>query len=252
MTTSGCRDERPGTLRGRGLFNWYRETTGQTRRVFWTCLVAWGLDAADGLTYQYLIPIIVTGLGITLAQAGIVGERQLLHLRTRRLAWRLALRSGGPGAYPSRVTILWFSVFFGAIRLRPFVSPTTHPARTARPGFRRRMGRGCRAVGRTDQASAPWSRPGHRAQCGSHRLPEWRRSWPGPIAAGIGPKLWLARSLLDRGSSPRCSSSLSVAAMMTRSSTRSPGAHRLKGPQLHRHLRPHTDRGDCRGLLCSP
>ena len=54
------------------MFHWYRETDRQTRRVFWTCLVAWGLDATDGFVYQYLIPVIIGALGMTLAQAGLV------------------------------------------------------------------------------------------------------------------------------------------------------------------------------------
>lgn len=94
------------------MFNWYRETNGQTRRVFWTCLVAWGLDAADGLTYQYLIPIIVTGLGITLAQAGIVAS--VNYFTSALGGWLggwLCDRVGR--ARILQATILWFSVFSG-------------------------------------------------------------------------------------------------------------------------------------------
>lgn len=94
------------------MFHWYRETDGQTRRVFWTCLTAWGLDAADGFIYQYLIPLIVAGLGITLSQAGLIaGVNYFASALGGWLGGWLCDRIGR--ARILQITILWFSVFSG-------------------------------------------------------------------------------------------------------------------------------------------
>jgi MFS family permease len=94
------------------LFSWYPETDRQTRRVFWTCLVAWGLDATDGLIYQYLIPVIIGALGITLAQAGMVAS--VNYFASAIGGWLggwLCDRLGR--ARILQATILWFSIFSG-------------------------------------------------------------------------------------------------------------------------------------------
>lgn len=104
-----------GSLRGRhkkddSLLSWYRETDRQTRRVFWTCSLAWGLDAADGFVYQYLIPVIIGALGITLAQAGFVAS--VNYLTSAVGGWLggwLCDRFGR--ARILQLTILWFSIF---------------------------------------------------------------------------------------------------------------------------------------------
>jgi MFS family permease len=94
------------------VFHWYRETDHQTRRVFWTCLVAWGLDAADALLYQYLIPVIIGALGITLAQAGMIaGVNYLASAVGGWLGGWLCDRMGR--ARILQITILWFSIFSG-------------------------------------------------------------------------------------------------------------------------------------------
>ena len=94
------------------MFHWYRETDRQTRRVFWTCLLAWGIDAADGLLYQYLIPLIIAGLGITLSQAGLVaGVNYFASALGGWLGGWLCDRVGR--ARILQITILWFSIFSG-------------------------------------------------------------------------------------------------------------------------------------------
>lgn len=94
------------------MFYWYRETDRQTRRVFWTCLLAWGLDAADGFVYQYLIPVIIAGLGITLSQAGIVaGVNYFASALGGWIGGWLCDRIGR--ARILQITILWFSIFSG-------------------------------------------------------------------------------------------------------------------------------------------
>ena len=92
------------------MFSWYREMTAQVRRVFWTCGVAWGLDAADALVYQYLIPVLMTALGVTLAQAGAIASAN--YFASALGGWLggwLCDRFGR--ARILQVTILWFSVF---------------------------------------------------------------------------------------------------------------------------------------------
>lgn len=94
----------------RSLTGWYRESTPKVRRVFWTCAVAWGLDSMDGFVFQYLIPAIIAGLGITLAQAGTIASAN--YFAGAIGGWTggwLADRYGR--ARVLQVTILWFSIF---------------------------------------------------------------------------------------------------------------------------------------------
>ena len=53
---------------------WYSEADRTTKRVFWTCSAGWMLDTFDGLAFQYLVPVIVAGLGITLGQAAQIAS----------------------------------------------------------------------------------------------------------------------------------------------------------------------------------
>ena len=98
------------TADDRSLFGWYRQSTPKVRRVFWTCAVGWGLDSMDGFVYQYMIPAIVAGLGITLAQAGTIAS----------FNYFAAAIGGWTGGYLAdrygrarvlQITILWFSIF---------------------------------------------------------------------------------------------------------------------------------------------
>lgn len=92
------------------LFAWYGAATARVKRVFWTCTVAWGLDAMDGLVYQYLIPVLVIALGMTLEQAGSIASAN--YFATAIGGWMggwLCDRFGR--ARILQITILWFSVF---------------------------------------------------------------------------------------------------------------------------------------------
>jgi MFS family permease len=91
-------------------FQWYREAGSRVRRVFWTCSVAWGLDAMDALVYQYLIPVLVAAFGMTLAQAGAIAS--VNYFASAIGGWMggwLCDRYGR--ARILQLTILWFSVF---------------------------------------------------------------------------------------------------------------------------------------------
>jgi MFS family permease len=91
-------------------FQWYREASTRVRRVFWTCSVAWGLDAMDALVYQYLIPVLVAVFGMTLAQAGAIASAN--YFASAIGGWLggwLCDRYGR--ARILQLTILWFSVF---------------------------------------------------------------------------------------------------------------------------------------------
>lgn len=92
------------------MMDWYRQSDKRTRRVFWTCSAGWTMDAADGMVYQYLIPVLVTALGMTLAQAGIIAS----------VNYFAAAIGGWIGGWLCdrygrvrilKITILWFSVF---------------------------------------------------------------------------------------------------------------------------------------------
>jgi MFS family permease len=91
-------------------FAWYHEAETRVRRVFWTCSAAWGLDAMDGLVYQYMIPILVTVFGMTLAEAGLIASAN--YFASAIGGWIggwLCDRYGR--ARILQLTILWFSFF---------------------------------------------------------------------------------------------------------------------------------------------
>ncbi|RZA15352.1 MAG: MFS transporter, partial [Proteobacteria bacterium] len=93
-----------------GFFSWYREADRKTRRVFWTCSAGWAMDSADGLVYQYLIPLLIMGLGITLAEAGTIASANYFAAAIGGWVggW-LCDRFGR--ARILQLTILWFSFF---------------------------------------------------------------------------------------------------------------------------------------------
>jgi len=92
------------------MFGWYREADRRTRRVFWTCSAGWAMDMADGLVYQYLIPLLIVGLGMTLEQAGTIASAN--YFAAAIGGWMggwLCDRFGR--ARILQLTILWFSFF---------------------------------------------------------------------------------------------------------------------------------------------
>ncbi len=92
------------------MFTWYREADKKTRRIFWTCSAGWAMDMADGVVYSYLIPILVTALGMTLAQAGLISS--VNYFAAALGGWIggwLCDRYGR--ARILQLTILWFSFF---------------------------------------------------------------------------------------------------------------------------------------------
>ncbi|AKH42132.1 MFS family permease [Altererythrobacter atlanticus] len=94
----------------RSLFGWYREADRKTRRVFWTCGAGWVMDAADAQVYQYLIPLLITSLGITLTEAGSIASASYFAAAVGGwLGGWLCDRFGR--ARILQITILWFSVF---------------------------------------------------------------------------------------------------------------------------------------------
>lgn len=94
----------------RSLFGWYRESDGKTRRVFWTCGAGWVMDAADAQVFQYLIPLLITSLGITLTEAGSIASASYFSAAIGGwLGGWLCDRYGR--ARILQLTILWFSVF---------------------------------------------------------------------------------------------------------------------------------------------
>ncbi len=89
---------------------WYREADSRTRRVFWTCWAGWAMDSADGLLYQYMIPLLVAGLGITLKEAGAIASANYFAAAIGGwIGGWLCDRFGR--ARILQLTILWFSVF---------------------------------------------------------------------------------------------------------------------------------------------
>ncbi|WP_207764913.1 MFS transporter [Hyphococcus luteus] len=93
-----------------GPFAWYQAANKKVRRVFWTCSVAWTLDAMDALVYQYLIPIVIAAFGISLAQAAAIASAS--YFASAVGGWMggwLADKFGRVRIL--QITILWFSLF---------------------------------------------------------------------------------------------------------------------------------------------
>ncbi len=91
-------------------FQWYRDADRKTRRVFWTCSAGWAMDSADGLIYQYLIPLLIVGLGMTLTEAGTIASASYFAAAIGGwLGGWLCDRFGR--ARILQITILWFSFF---------------------------------------------------------------------------------------------------------------------------------------------
>ena len=92
------------------MFDWYREADKKTRRIFWTCSAGWAMDMADGVVYSYLIPVLVTALGMTLVEAGFISSANFFAAAIGGWVggW-LCDRYGR--ARILQLTILWFSVF---------------------------------------------------------------------------------------------------------------------------------------------
>jgi MFS family permease len=92
------------------MMTWYRESDRKTRRVFWTCGAGWAMDTADGLVFQYLIPVLMVAFGMTLAQAGYIASANYIAAGIGGwLGGWLSDRFGR--ARILQLTILWFSVF---------------------------------------------------------------------------------------------------------------------------------------------
>jgi len=92
------------------MFTWYTEADRKTRRIFWTCSAGWAMDMADSVVYSYLIPVLVTVLGMTLVQAGFISSANFFAAAIGGWVggW-LCDRYGR--ARILQITILWFSVF---------------------------------------------------------------------------------------------------------------------------------------------
>lgn len=100
----------PGERVSTGPFAWYREADARVRRVFWTCSAAWGLDAMDGLVYQYMIPLLIVVFGMTLGEAGSIASAN--YFASAIGGWIggwLCDRYGR--ARILQLTIIWFSLF---------------------------------------------------------------------------------------------------------------------------------------------
>lgn len=92
------------------MFTWYRESDKKTRRLFWTCGAGWVMDAADAQVYQYLIPLLIGSLGLTLTEAGSIASANYFAAAIGGwLGGWLCDRYGR--ARILQLTILWFSVF---------------------------------------------------------------------------------------------------------------------------------------------
>jgi len=92
------------------MLTWYRDADRKTRRIFWTCSAGWAMDMADSVLYSYLIPLLMTALGMTLVQAGVISSANFFAAALGGwIGGWLCDRFGR--ARILQLTILWFSVF---------------------------------------------------------------------------------------------------------------------------------------------
>ena len=92
------------------MMAWYREADRKTRRVFWTCGAGWAMDTADGLVFQYMIPVLIAAFGMTLTQASYIASAN--YIAAALGGWLGGWLSDRFGrARILQLTILWFSLF---------------------------------------------------------------------------------------------------------------------------------------------
>lgn len=94
----------------RGLFSWYRHTSTDERRAFWSCKLGYVLDAMDTQFLSFVIPTLIATWGISKGQAGLVGTVTLLTSAVG--GWGAGILSDRIGRVKTlQITILWFAVF---------------------------------------------------------------------------------------------------------------------------------------------
>jgi len=109
MADDGATQPEESSAHG-GLFDWYGQSTRKVKRVFWTCSIAWALDGMDAFVYQYLIPVLITAFGMSLAQAGAIASAN--YFASAIGGWTGGWLSDRYGrARVLQITILWFSFF---------------------------------------------------------------------------------------------------------------------------------------------
>ena len=111
------------------------------RRTFWACAAGWALDGMDFMIYPLVIGTIIALWKVDPGTAGLAGTVTLL---------ASAVGGWGAGYLADRIgrvktlqfTILWFSFFSLAVRVRAEFRSAAGRARVARPWpCWRRMGR---------------------------------------------------------------------------------------------------------------
>ncbi|WP_207557047.1 MFS transporter [Paraburkholderia acidicola] len=93
-----------------GMFGWYRHTTTNERRAFWSCKLGYGLDAMDTQFLSFVIPTLIATWGLTKGEAGLIGTVTLL---TSALGgWVAGILSDRIGRVKTlQITIVWFAFF---------------------------------------------------------------------------------------------------------------------------------------------
>jgi len=92
------------------MLSWYHELTSGERRTFWGCFGGWALDAMDVQLFSFLIPALLLALGMTKADAGLLGTSALISSAVGGwAAGALADRFGRVRVL--QWSILWYSAF---------------------------------------------------------------------------------------------------------------------------------------------
>lgn len=91
------------------MFRWLIEATVAQRRVFWACFAGWSLDAFDTQIFGLAIPALITSLGLSRSQAGLIPSITLVTAAFGGwLGGALSDRIGRVRAL--QLAVLWFAV----------------------------------------------------------------------------------------------------------------------------------------------
>ncbi|MFM0170885.1 MFS transporter [Paraburkholderia sediminicola] len=92
------------------MFGWYRYTSANERRAFWSCKIGYGLDAMDTQFLSFVIPTLIATWGLSKGQAGLIGTVTLLTSAVG--GWIAGILSDRIGRVKTlQITIIWFAFF---------------------------------------------------------------------------------------------------------------------------------------------
>ena len=92
------------------MFDWYREFSSRERKTLWACFSGWALDNLDFHILLLVLPTIITVLGLTKTEAGMLGSVTLISSAVG--GWVIGAISDRFGRVRTlQLTVIWFAIF---------------------------------------------------------------------------------------------------------------------------------------------